>query len=188
MEKINELKGEDAIVVTDVGQHQMWAAQYMRFSEPRSFITSGGLGAMGFCLPAAIGAKLGAPDRTVIPIVGDGGLQMTMQELGTAAEQKLPLKVFVINNSRLGMVRQLQEFYHDKRYVAVDIQFNPDFAALGRIYGMEGYTVDNPLQLTELLPRILTSAAPVMVNCIVDHCENVLPMVLNGSDISEAIG
>lgn len=188
MEKINELKGEDAIVVTDVGQHQMWAAQYMRFSEPRSFITSGGLGAMGFCLPAAIGAKLGAPDRTVIPIVGDGGLQMTMQELGTAAEQKLPLKVFVINNSRLGMVRQLQEFYHDQRYVAVDIQFNPDFAALGRIYGMEGYTVDSPSQLTELLPRILTSAAPVMVNCIVDHCENVLPMVLNGSDISEAIG
>ncbi|OQA05228.1 MAG: Acetolactate synthase isozyme 2 large subunit [Firmicutes bacterium ADurb.Bin373] len=86
------------------------------------------------------------------------------------------------------MVRQLQEFYHDKRYVAVDIQFNPDFAALGRIYGMEGYTVDSPSQLTELLPRILTSAAPVMVNCIVDHCENVLPMVLNGSNISEAIG
>ncbi len=188
MEKINEFKGEDAIVVTDVGQHQMWAAQYMRFSEPRSFITSGGLGAMGFCLPAAVGAKLGAPDRTVILIAGDGGLQMTMQELGTAAEQKLPLKIFVINNNRLGMVRQLQEFYHDQRYIAVDMRFNPDFAALGRIYGMEGYTVKSPEQLTKLLPQILSSPAPVMVNCIVDRGENVLPMVLNGTNISEAIG
>lgn len=188
VEKLNEYKGDSAIVVTDVGQHQMWAAQYMRFNEPRSFISSGGLGAMGFGLPAAIGAQMGAPDRTVILVVGDGGIQMTMQELGTAAEQKLPLKIFVLNNSRLGMVRQLQEFYCDKRYIAVDFQFNPDFTELGRIYGMEGYTVETPEQLMEMLPRVLNSSAPVMVNCIVDREEDVLPMILDGFNIDEAIG
>jgi acetolactate synthase-1/2/3 large subunit len=188
MEKLNEFKKDSDIVVTDVGQHQMWAAQYMRFNEPRSFISSGGLGAMGFCLPAAIGASLGAPDRTVIMVVGDGGLQMTMQELGTAAEQKLPLKIFVFNNYRLGMVRQLQEFYCEKRYIAVDFKFNPDFAQLGLLYGMEGYTVETREQLLEILPRVLSSVAPVMVNCIVDREEDVLPMVLEGSNIDEAIG
>lgn len=188
LEKLNEYKENNSIVVTDVGQHQMWAAQYMRFNEPRSFISSGGLGAMGFCLPAAIGAKMGAPDKTVILVTGDGGLQMTMQELGTAAEQKLPLKIFVFNNYRLGMVRQLQEFYCEKRYIAVDFKFNPDFAALGRLYGMEGYTVETPEQLLEILPRVLSSSAPVMVNCIIDREEDVLPMVLDGSNIDEAIG
>lgn len=188
VEKLNEYKEDSAIVVTDVGQHQMWAAQYMRFNEPRSFVSSGGLGAMGFCLPAAIGAQLGAPDRKVILVVGDGGLQMTMQELGTAAEQKLPLKIFILNNNRLGMVRQLQEFYCDKRYIAVDFQFNPDFTELARIYGMEGYTVETPEQLLEILPRVLRSPAPVIVNCVIDPEEDVLPMVLDGYNIDEAIG
>jgi acetolactate synthase-1/2/3 large subunit len=188
LEKLNEYKEDSDIVVTDVGQHQMWAAQYMHFNKPRSFISSGGLGAMGFCLPAAIGAKLGAPDRTVIMVTGDGGLQMTMQELGTAAEQKLPLKIFVLNNYRLGMVRQLQEFYCEKRYIAVDFKFNPDFAALGRLYGMEGYTVETPEQLLALLPQVLSSPTPVLVNCIIDREEDVLPMVLDGSNIDEAIG
>lgn len=188
VEKLNEYKEDSAIVVTDVGQHQMWAAQYMRFNEPRSFVSSGGLGAMGFCLPAAIGAQLGAPDRKVILVVGDGGLQMTMQELGTAAEQKLPLKIFILNNNRLGMVRQLQEFYCDKRYIAVDFQFNPDFTELARIYGMEGYTVETPEQLMEILPRVLNSPAPVIVNCVIDPEEDVLPMVLDGYNIDEAIG
>lgn len=187
VEKLNQHKDDTAIVVTDVGQHQMWAAQYMSFKEPRCFLSSGGLGAMGFCLPAAVGAKLGAPDRTVILVVGDGGFQMTMQELGTIAEQKLPLKIFILNNQRLGMVRQLQEFYCQNRYVAVDFQFNPDFAALGRLYGMEGYTVETARQLEELLPEILTSPAPVLVNCIVDREENVLPMVLDGTNINEAV-
>ncbi len=187
IEKLNEFKDDNAIVVTDVGQHQMWTALYMRFKEPRSFLSSGGLGAMGFCLPAAIGAKLGAPERNVIVVVGDGGLQMTMQELGTAAEQKLPLKIFVLNNQRLGMVRQLQEYYCDKRYIGVDLQFDLDFAALGRLYGMEGYTVETEEQLLEILPRVLNSKEPVIVNCIIDREENVLPMVLNGSPINEAI-
>ncbi|MFX4263718.1 biosynthetic-type acetolactate synthase large subunit [Pelotomaculum propionicicum] len=188
VEKLNEFKEDSAIVVTDVGQHQMWTAQYMRFNEPRCFLSSGGLGAMGFCLPAAIGAQMGAPDRKVILVVGDGGIQMTMQELGTAAEQKLPLKIFILNNNRLGMVRQLQEFYCDKRYIAVDMNFNPDFAELGRLYGMEGYTVETPEQLVEILPRVLNSDAPVMVNCLIDREEDVLPMVLDGYNIDEAIG
>jgi len=188
IEKLNEYKEDSAIVVTDVGQHQMWAAQYMRFNEPRSFISSGGLGAMGFCLPAAIGAQLGAPDRQVIMVVGDGGIQMTMQELGTAAEQRLPLKIFILNNNRLGMVRQLQEFYCESRYIAVDFNFNPDFAELGRIYGMEGHTVETPEQLLAILPQVLSSASPVIVNCIIDREEDVLPMVLDGSNIDEAIG
>lgn len=187
IEKLNELKNSDAIVVTDVGQHQMWAAQYMRFSESRCFITSGGLGTMGFGLPAAIGAQMGAPDKTVILVVGDGGIQMTLQELGTVAEQKLPVKIFVINNRQLGMVRQLQEFYCDKRYIAVNFQFTPDFAALGRIYGMEGYTVETPEQLMDILPAVLASSNPVMVECKVGSMENVLPMVLAGANINEAI-
>lgn len=187
LERLNELKDDSAIVVTDVGQHQMWAAQYLRFTEPRSFLSSGGLGAMGFCLPAAVGAKLGAPDRDVIVVIGDGGFQMTMQELGTAAEQGLNLKIFILNNQRLGMVRQLQEYYCDKRYFAVDLRFNPDFTALAKIYGMEGYTVTTEEELEEILPKVLASPAPVIVNLMTDPNENVLPMVLTGSTISEAI-
>jgi len=187
LEKLNELKDDSAIVVTDVGQHQMWAAQYLRFKEPRSFLSSGGLGAMGYCLPAAVGAKLGAPDKDVIVVIGDGGFQMTMQELGTAAEQRLNLKIFILNNHRLGMVRQLQEFYCDKRYIAVDLQFNPDFAELAKIYGMEGYTVNTEEQLEAILPQVLASPAPVIINCMIDPNENVMPMVLSGSTISEAI-
>ena len=187
LEKLNESKDDSAIVVTDVGQHQMWAAQYLRFTEPRSFLSSGGLGAMGFCLPAAVGAKLGAPDKEVIVVIGDGGFQMTMQELGTAAEQQLNLKIFILNNHRLGMVRQLQEFYCDKRYIAVDLLFNPDFADLAKIYGMDGYTVTSEEQLEEILPRVLASPAPVIVNCMTDPNENIMPMVLSGSPINEAI-
>lgn len=187
LEKLNDLKSDNAIVVTDVGQHQMWAAQYLRFREPRSFVSSGGLGAMGFCLPAAVGAKLGAPDRDVIVVIGDGGFQMTMQELGTAAEQRLNLKIFILNNNRLGMVRQLQEFYCNKRYIAVNLQFNPDFAELAKIYGMEGYTVTTEKQLEEIMPQVLASSAPAIVNCMIDPDENIMPMVLSGSPISEAI-
>jgi acetolactate synthase-1/2/3 large subunit len=142
---------------------------------------------MGFCLPAAIGAKLGAPDKDVIVVVGDGGFQMTMQELGTAVEQKLDLKIFILNNYRLGMVRQLQEHYCDKRYIAVDPQFTPDFAGLAKIYGMEGYTVTTEEQIEEILPQVLASPAPVIVNCMIDPNENVMPMILSGSTISEAI-
>ncbi|MDD4169570.1 MAG: thiamine pyrophosphate-dependent enzyme, partial [Desulfotomaculaceae bacterium] len=187
IEKICEQVGGSGIIVTDVGQHQMWAAQYYKFNEPHGFITSGGLGTMGFGLPAAIGAQMGAPGRPVILITGDGSIQMTLQELATAVEQKLPLKIFVINNRQLGMVRQLQEFYCDKRHIAVDFQFDLDFAALGKVYGMAGYIIKTPEQLMDQLPEILASEEPVMVNCLVSGEENVLPMVLAGSNINEAI-
>jgi len=188
LEKMDQLMSRDAIVVTDVGQHQMWAAQYLRFRDPNSFVTSGGLGAMGFGLPAAIGAQMGAPDRPVILIVGDGGIQMNIQELGTAAEQNLPIKIFVFNNHQLGMVRQLQEFYCSKRYSSVHFQFCPDFAALARVYGMKGYTVSTPEQLAAILPEVMQSPGGVLVDCIIDDEENVMPMVLAGSTIAEAIG
>ncbi|RJQ28165.1 MAG: biosynthetic-type acetolactate synthase large subunit [Peptococcaceae bacterium] len=187
IERISEITRGEAIIVTDVGQHQMWAAQYYQFKKPRTFISSGGLGAMGYGLPAAVGAQLGAPDRKVILITGDGSIQMTMQELGTAAEQRLPLKIFVLNNRQLGMVRQLQEFYCDRRYMAVDFSFNPDFAGLAGIYGMEGYTVENAERLAEILPAVLQSPKPVIVDCLVCGKENVMPMVLAGSTIEEAI-
>jgi acetolactate synthase-1/2/3 large subunit len=188
IEKISEITRGDAIIVTDVGQHQMWAAHYYQFKRPRTFISSGGLGAMGYGLPAAVGAQLGAPDRKVILITGDGSIQMTMQELGTAAEQRLPLKIFVLNNRQLGMVRQLQEFYCDRRYMAVGFSFNPDFARLAGIYGMEGYTIENAERLAEILPAVLQSPEPVIVDCLVCGKENVMPMVLAGSTIEEAIG
>ncbi|MDD3653590.1 MAG: biosynthetic-type acetolactate synthase large subunit [Desulfotomaculaceae bacterium] len=187
IEKICEAAGSSAIIVTDVGQHQMWAAQYYKFDEPHSFITSGGLGTMGFGLPAAIGAQMGAPGRPVILITGDGSIQMTLQELATAVEQKLPLKIFVINNRQLGMVRQLQEFYCEKRHIAVDFHFDLDFAALGKVYGMAGYIIETPEQLVDQLPEIMLAEGPVMVNCLVSGEENVLPMVLAGSNINEAI-
>lgn len=187
IEKLYEATGGDAIVVTDVGQHQMWVAQYYKFKEPRRIISSGGLGTMGFGLPAAIGAQIGAPGQKVILITGDGSIQMTMQELGTAIEQELPLKIFVMNNRQLGMVRQLQEFYCDKRYIAVDFQFDLDFAALGRVYQMAGYTIETAAQLVSQLPEILASPGPVMVNCRISGEENVLPMVLTGTNIDEAI-
>ncbi|MCG9967430.1 biosynthetic-type acetolactate synthase large subunit [Pelotomaculum terephthalicicum JT] len=187
IEKLYESTGGDAIVVTDVGQHQMWTAQYYKFKEPRSFISSGGLGTMGFGLPAAIGAQMGASGQRVVLITGDGSIQMTLQELATAMEQGLPLKIFVMNNRQLGMVRQQQEYYCDKRYMAVDFQFDLDFAALAGVYGMAGYTVKTPEQLVDMLPAVLASPGPVMVNCLISGKENVLPMVLAGSNINEAI-
>lgn len=174
-------------VSTDVGQHQMWAAQYFKFNSPRGLITSGGLGCMGFGLPGAIGTQIGCPDETVVLISGDGSFQMTMTELGTAVEQKLPLKIFILNNNRLGMVRQLQEFYCDKRYMAVDFQFNIDFAALAGVYGMGGYTVTNQEELAEVLPKVFDQPGAVIVNCLVDQEENVLPMVMAGKGIHECV-
>lgn len=177
-------KGE-GIMATDVGQHQMWAAQHYKFNHPRALITSGGLGTMGFGLPGAIGAQMGCPDQRVTLITGDGSLQMTMNELGTVAEHGLPLKIFVLNNQRLGMVRQLQEFYCDKRYMAVEPSFTPDFAALAAVYQLKGYTLTTAQELVETLPEIYQDQTGVLVNCMIDPDENVMPMVLAGQGIGE---
>ncbi|WP_027363980.1 biosynthetic-type acetolactate synthase large subunit [Desulfotruncus alcoholivorax] len=187
IEKLNEINGGNAVVVTDVGQHQMWVAQYYRFKRPGSLISSGGLGTMGFGLPAAVGAQIGLPGELVILVTGDGSIQMTMQELGTAMEQELPLKIIILNNHVLGMVRQLQQVYCDSRYMAVEFKFHPDFETLARAYGIKSYTLRTEKEVDQLLPEALGSPGPVLVNCLVCAAENVNPIVIAGKAISEAV-
>lgn len=187
VEKLYEITRGDAVVATDVGQHQMWVAQYYRFKTPGSLISSGGLGTMGFGLPAAIGAQLGLPGQKVILVTGDGSIQMTMQELATAVEQKLPVKIIILNNKVLGMVRQLQQMYCGSRYIAVDFDFHPDFEILARAYGIKGYTLRTPEEVDRLLPEALEQPGPVLVNCMVSATENVSPVVPVGKSISEAV-
>ncbi|MEW5898524.1 MAG: biosynthetic-type acetolactate synthase large subunit [Bacillota bacterium] len=187
IEELYRLTKGDAVVATDVGQHQMWVAQYYRFKRPRSLISSGGLGTMGFGLPAAVGAQLGLPGELVILVTGDGSFQMNMQELATVMEQGLPLKIFILNNQQLGMVRQLQEVYCEGRYMAVDFKFHPDFSILAKAYGMSGYTVRNEKEVAEVFPDVLAGPGPALVNCLVYPEENVSPMVLAGRGIHEAI-
>lgn len=185
IEEIYRYTNGAGLMATDVGQHQMWTVQHYKFNRPRTLITSGGLGTMGFGLPGAIGAQMGRPNETVTLITGDASFQMTMNELGTVAEHQLPLKIFVLNNQRLGMVRQLQQFYCDERYMSVDPQFTPDFAALAPIYNLAGYTVTTAEQLAEVLPKVYQQPGGVLVNCLIDPDENVMPMVLAGQGIGE---
>ena len=182
----NCTRGE-AIIVTDVGQHQMWVAQYYHFKKPRTLISSGGLGCMGFGLPASIGAALGAPGSNVILVTGDGSIQMTIQELGTMMEQCISVKIILINNSALGMVRQLQQYYCEGRHMATNFSFHPDFEILAKAYGMAGYTFRTEEDVVKGLPGVLREPGPAIVNCIVPPDENVLPMVLAGRGIHEAI-
>lgn len=177
----------EAVVATDVGQHQMWVAQFYRFKHPRSLISSGGLGTMGFGLPAAIGAQLGLPGKQVVLVTGDGSFQMNIQELATLREQDLPIKIFLLNNYKLGMVRQLQQFYCEGRYMAVDFKFHPDFVLLAKAYGIKGYSVQSEKELQEILPRVFEEPGPVLVDCLVSPEENVLPMVPAGRGIDETI-
>ncbi len=175
----------EAVIVTDVGQHQMWVAQYYRFKRPRSLVSSGGLGTMGFGLPAAVGAQLGVPDQQVILITGDGSFQMTIQELATLKEQELPVKIFMLNNFQLGMVRQIQHYYCEGRYMAVDFKFHPEFITLAKAYGIKGYTVRTEEEVQEIVPQVLSEPGPVLVNCLINPGENVLPMVPTGRRIDE---
>ena len=178
----------DAIVVGDVGQHQMWAAQYFKFTEPRQWLNSGGLGTMGFSLPAAIGAQLGCPDKTVVNINGDGSYIMTIQELVPAITMKLPLKVFIINNMYLGMVRQWQELFHQKRYAAVDYHDNPDFALLAEAFGATGIRVERIEDVRPALEKAKgIDDGPVVIDFIVDEEENVFPMVPAGAGLGDVI-
>ena len=178
----------DAIVVADVGQHQMWAAQYFKFTEPRQWLNSGGLGTMGFSLPAAIGAQLGCPDKTVVNINGDGSYIMTIQELVPAVTMKLPLKIFIINNMYLGMVRQWQELFHGKRYSAVDYHDNPDFALLAQAFGATGLRVEHTEDVVPALQKAKgITDGPVVIDFIVDEEENVFPMVPAGAGLGDVI-
>ena len=184
VEALNELTGGNAIIVTDVGQHQMVACRYAKFNESKSNITSGGLGTMGFALPAAIGAKFGAPHREVVAIIGDGGFQMTLQELGTIMQAQVSVKMLILNNRFLGMVRQWQQLFHDKRYSFVDIQ-SPDYVQLVKAYGIEGNSIDDRKNLKEALQKMLDCKDSYLLEVMVGKEDNVFPMVPQGCSVSE---
>ena len=186
--EISRITKGDAIICTEVGQHQMWTAQFYEFTQPRSFVTSGGLGTMGFGLPAAIGAQVGNPDRLVIDISGDGSFQMNIQELGTAVANQIPVKVVILNNFYLGMVRQWQEFFFNKRYSGTVMEQNPDFVKIAEAYGAKGFRVTELKQLRATLEQAFATPGPVVVDCQVDREENVLPMVPAGGAINQMIG
>lgn len=185
--KLGEATGGEAVLVADVGQNQMWAAQLFPVRRPRRFLTSGGLGAMGYALPAAVGAQCGCPDETVIVVVGDGGLQMTLPELGTVVQHELPLKIFVLNNGYLGMVRQWQELFFERRYVATQMVC-PDLLKLGEAYGLRALRVSSPEALEATIGDALSYPGPVIVDCRVQKEANVFPMVPPGKGLDQAMG
>jgi acetolactate synthase-1/2/3 large subunit len=181
---LNEITGGDAVIVTDVGQHQMVACRYAKFNKTRSNVTSGGLGTMGFGLPAAIGAKYGAPERTVVAIIGDGGFQMTPQELGTIMQFGAAVKILILNNQFLGMVRQWQQLFHDKRYSFVNIT-SPDFVALAKSYYIEASKVDQRAELKKALETMINHEGSYLLEVMVGKENNVFPMVPQGCSVSE---
>ena len=184
MKVLNQLTNGNAIIVTDVGQHQMVACRYAKFNESKSNITSGGLGTMGFGLPAAIGAKFGAPDRTVVAIIGDGGFQMTLQELGTIMQCGIDVKILILNNRFLGMVRQWQQLFNDKRYSFVDIA-SPDFVMLAAAYGIAGQSIEHREDLTAAVTAMLEHKGSYLLEVFTGKENNVFPMVPQGCSVSE---
>ncbi len=186
MNVLNELTGGDAVIVTDVGQHQMVACRYTKQNKTRSNITSGGLGTMGYALPAAIGAKLGAPDRQVVAIMGDGGAQMNIQELGTIMQFKPNVKILILNNSFLGMVRQWQELFHEKRYSFTDIK-SPNFVQVANAYGIDGKQISKREELRSGLKEMLDNPSSFLLEVAVIHEDNVFPMVPQGKGVAEIV-
>jgi acetolactate synthase I/II/III large subunit len=176
----------EAILVTDVGQHQMVASRYFKFRKPRSNVTSGGLGTMGFGLPASMGAQLGAPDRKVIAVIGDGGFQMTIQELGTIAQNKLPVKIIVLNNNFLGMVRQWQQLFFEKRYSFTELQ-NPDFITISKGFGIDGHKVEVREDLEKGIEKMINHPGPYLLEVVIEKEDNVFPMVASGASVSEVM-
>jgi len=187
MAEIDRLSGGQAIITSDVGQHQMWAAQFLRFNEPRLWLNSGGLGSMGFGLPSAIGAQFARPDKLVFSIVGDGGFQMSIPELATIANHGLPIKIVVMNNGYLGMVRQWQELFYNNRLSAVELAGFPDPEKLAGAYGFKGRTVEQPGELRSALEAAVKEPGPYLLNVRVSQYENVYPMVPAGGAINEMV-
>lgn len=188
IQEIDNIVKGNAIVVTDVGQHQMWASQFITYSKPNTIITSGGAGTMGFGLPAAIGAQVAEPDTKVVLITGDGGLQMNSQELLLLKAYNIPVKVVIINNGFLGMVRQWQELFNNHRYSFVDLSISPDFEVLAQAYGVRGVTLSTIEDLRSQLRDLILSDEPVVINCIVEKEENVFPMIPAGCSAKDMIG
>lgn len=187
IEKVSELNQSDAIIVTDVGQHQMWTAQYYNFAKPRSFLTSGGLGTMGYGLPAAIGAQLSLPERKVVLFTGDGSIMMNCQELSTVADNKLPIKIIVMNNQVLGMVNQWQRMFYGQRYSHSSTKGCTDFVKLAEAMGVAGLRVTKPEELTATLEQALQMEGPVLVDVLLPATEDVLPMVPAGGRLDQMI-
>jgi acetolactate synthase-1/2/3 large subunit len=187
LKQLAEMAGGDAIIVTGVGQHQMWAAQYCTFNEPNSLITSGGLGAMGFEVPAALGAKVGRPEKTVWSIAGDGGFQMTMCELATAVENNIDVKFAIFNNGNLGMVRQWQDFFYEKDRFATVYSGNPDFVKLADAYNIPGIRVTNQNEVVPAIRKAMETSGPVLIDFIVKDDENVYPMIPSGESVQEML-
>jgi acetolactate synthase I/II/III large subunit len=188
IQALYEATGGDAIITSDVGQHQMWAAQYYHFAKPRRWINSGGLGTMGFGLPAAMGAKVGCPNETVVCIAGDGSVQMNMQELATCAQDGIAIKVFIMNNGYLGMVRQWQELFWDKRYSQVDMGQWPDFVKLAEAYGATGLRFEDKKTLVSDMKEALAVDGPVLVDVRVTREENTYPMIPAGQPARNMVG
>jgi acetolactate synthase-1/2/3 large subunit len=188
VQTIAELTRGEAIITTGVGQHQMWAAQFSEHRHPRHFISSGGLGTMGFCVPSGIGAQLGRPDQLVVTITGDGSFQMNIQELATAAYYNIPVKIVILNNGYLGMVRQWQELFFEHRYSETHLEDgNPDFVMVAKGFGVEAFRVTRPSELRATLERAFALPGPVVVDCRVEKEENVFPMIPSGGTVNDTI-
>ena len=185
LNQLSKMAGPNFIAACDVGQHQMWVAQHCDFARPEAHITSGGLGSMGFGLPAGIGAKLAEPDACVVTVTGDGGVMMNIQELATVNRFKIPLKIIILDNSRLGMVRQWQEFFFERNFSEVDLSDNPDFVKVAEAFGIEAFRIERRDQVTAGLERLLNTPGPILAHVIIDPAENVWPLVPPGKNNAE---
>jgi acetolactate synthase-1/2/3 large subunit len=187
IETLSQYASEDAIVAVDVGQHQMWGAQFWNFTRPRAWLSSSGLGSMGYGFPAAMGAQMAFPDRQVIAIVGDGGFQMTLNDLSTVVQYRVPVKIAIINNRALGMVRQWQEIFFEKRYCDIDLDFAPDFVKLADAYGIRGARVEHRTDVADAVQDFLSDREPRLIDFWVDPAENVYPIVPPGASLAEMV-